>query len=84
MHRFQRFCLDHLSYNKMAAFEFYLQPGKTNKSRLGGHDSPVVFFCQTFHFEKKIARSLIGVMQQSVHLSPKFGAKSSHIFKHSP
>jgi hypothetical protein len=38
-----RFCLDHLNYVKMAAFQFYLQSGKQRKVGWLGDSSHVVF-----------------------------------------
>jgi hypothetical protein len=48
-----------------------------------GVDSHVVSG-QKFHGEKWSVRRYVVVMQQPVLLSPKFGAKSSHIFTQSP
>jgi hypothetical protein len=45
---------------------------------VGGDDSHVVFG-QKFPGEEGSVRRCVDVMQQSVLLSPKFGAKSSHI-----
>jgi hypothetical protein len=47
-----------------------------------GDDSHV--FGQKFHGEKGSARRCVVVMQQSVLLPLKFGAKSSHILTQSP
>jgi hypothetical protein len=63
----------------MVAFQFYLQSGETEKSRVGGDNSHFVFG-QKFLPEKGSVSWCIVVMQQPVLLSPKFGAKSSHIF----
>jgi hypothetical protein len=38
-----RFCLNHLNYLKMAAFQFLSSIKETEKSRVGGVDSHVVF-----------------------------------------
>jgi hypothetical protein len=65
-----RFCLDHLNCVKMAAFQFYLQSWKQRKVGKRG--------------EKGNVRLCIVLMQQPAPFSPKFGAKSSHIFTQSP
>jgi hypothetical protein len=49
--------------------------GETEKSRVGGDDSLDVFG-QKFPGEKERVRQCIVVLQQPVHLSPKFGTKS--------
>jgi hypothetical protein len=79
----------------MAAFQFYLQPGKQRKVGWRGDDSHVVFskkfpdekgsmrwyiVSQKFPDEKGSMRWYIVIMQQPLILSLKFGAKSLHIF----
>jgi hypothetical protein len=78
-----RFCLDHLNCVKMAAFQFYLLSGKQRTVKWVGNDSHVVFGYKFFDERESVRRCVI-VMQQPVLLSPKFGAKSSHIFTQSP
>jgi hypothetical protein len=63
----------------MAAYQFYLQPGKQRKAGWAGDDSHVVFG-QKFPGKKGSVRWCIVMMQQPVLLSPKFRAKTSHIF----
>jgi hypothetical protein len=70
-----RFCLHHLNYVKMADFH----SGKQTKVGWLGDGSHVVFG-QNFPDEKGSVRRCVVVMQQLV-LSPKLGAKSSHIFE---
>jgi hypothetical protein len=67
----------------MVAFQFYLQSGKQRKVGWVGEDSCVVFG-KKFPGEKGSMRWFIVVMQQQVIMSPKFGAKSWHIFTQSP
>jgi hypothetical protein len=57
--------------------------GPSQASRVGGGDSHAVFG-KKFPGKKGSVRRCIVVMQQPVLLSPKFGAKSSHIFMQSP
>jgi hypothetical protein len=66
----------------MAAFQFYLQSGKQRKVGWVGDVSHVVFG-QKFPGGKKSVRRCFAMMQQPIPLSPKFGAKSLHIFTHS-
>jgi hypothetical protein len=66
----------------MAAFQFYLQSGKQRKVEWVGDDSHV--FGQQFPAENGSVRRCTVVTQQPVLLSPKFGAKPSHIFMQSP
>jgi hypothetical protein len=66
----------------MAALQFYPQSRKKRKVGWVGEDSCVVFG-QKFPGEKGSVRRFIVVMQQQVILSPKFGAKSWHIFTQS-
>jgi hypothetical protein len=69
-----RFCLNRLNCVKMAASQSYLQSEKQRK----------VVFGQKFPGEKGSVRQCVVMMQQPVLLSPKFEAKSSHIFMQSP
>jgi hypothetical protein len=62
---------------KVVAFQFYLQSGKQRKIWWVGI---TVILRQKFHSEKGSVRQCIVVMKQAVILSPKFKAKSSHIF----
>jgi hypothetical protein len=62
----------------MAAFQFYLHSEKQTKVGWLG-DGILVVFGKKFPGEKGSVRRCVVVMQQPV-LSPKFGAKSSHIF----
>jgi hypothetical protein len=48
-----RFCLDHLSYVKMAAFQFYLQSGK-QKSRVGGGWQLILFLVKNSLVKKEM------------------------------
>jgi hypothetical protein len=57
--------------------------GETEKSRVDGDVSHVVFG-QKFPGEKGSVRRRVVVIQQQTLLSPKFRAKSSHIFTQSP
>jgi hypothetical protein len=66
----------------MAAFQLYLQSGKQRKVGWVGDHSHVVFG-QKFPGEKRSVRWCVVVMQQPVHLLPKFGANSLHIFMQS-
>jgi hypothetical protein len=75
-----RFCLDHLSCIKMAAFQFYLQSGKQRKVGWLGVDSYVVFG-QKFPSEKGSVRRYVVVMQQPALSSPKFGANFHAVAK---
>jgi hypothetical protein len=68
---------------KFAIFQFYLQSGRERKVGWLGGDS-LVAFGQEFPGEKGSVRWSVVVMQQPVPLSPKFEAKSSHIFTQSP
>jgi hypothetical protein len=77
-------CLDHLNCVKMAASRFYLQSGKQRKVGWMGDDSHVVFGKKKFQGKKGSVRRRVVVMQQPVLLSPKLGAKSSHIFTQPP
>jgi hypothetical protein len=70
-HHCLRFCLDHLSCVKMAAFQSCLQSGKQRKVGWAGDDSHVVFGTE-FSSEKGSVRRCAVVMQQPVLLSPKF------------
>jgi hypothetical protein len=63
----------------MAAFQFYIQFEKQRKVGWLGDDSHVDFG-QKFPCEKESVRQYDVVMQQPILLSPKFGAKFSHIF----
>jgi hypothetical protein len=72
-----RFCLNHLSCVKMAAFQFYLQSGKQRRVGWVGDDCHIVFG-QKFPGEKVSVIQYV-VMQQQVLLLPKFGLKASHI-----
>jgi hypothetical protein len=63
----------------MVAFQFYPHVGKDRKVEWVGDNSHVVFG-QKFPGEKGTVRRCVIVMQQPVLLSPKFGAKPSHIF----
>jgi hypothetical protein len=86
-----RFGLDHHHCDKTGAFQFYLQSETQRKvaggqvRRVGwvGDDSHVVFG-QTFPCGQGSVRRYVVVMQQPFLLSPKFGAKSLHIFTQSP
>jgi hypothetical protein len=78
-----RFFHYHISCIKMAALKFYVQPGRYRKLGLVEDDSHIIFG-QKFSGEKGSVRWCVVVMQQSVLLSPKFGAKSSHIFPQFP
>jgi hypothetical protein len=78
-----RFCLHHLSCVKMAAFQIYFQSGKQSEVGWVWEYSHIVFGKQ-FPGERGIVRRCGVVMQQRVLLSPKFGAKSSHISTQSP
>jgi hypothetical protein len=86
-----RFCLDHFNCVKTAVYQFYLQSVKQRKvawdqvKQVGwvGEDSHVAFG-KKFSGEKGNVRRCVVVMQQPVPLSPKFGAKFSHIFTQSP
>jgi hypothetical protein len=60
-----RFCLDHLSCDKMAVFQSYLQSGKRRKLGLVGDDSHVVFG-QTFRGGKGSVSRCVVVVQQSI------------------
>jgi hypothetical protein len=62
----------------VAAFQFYLLTGKQRK--VGWVGMTVMFFGQKFPGEKESVRWCIVVMQQPFLLSPKFRAKSLHIF----
>jgi hypothetical protein len=77
-----RFCLDHHSCIKMAAFQSYLQSGKQKKVGWvrGGSDD---VFGHKFPGEKESVKRCVVMVQQPVSLSPKFGTKSSHIFMQS-
>jgi hypothetical protein len=67
----------------MAAFQFYLQSGKQRKVGWVADNSHIV--CgKKYPAAKGNVRQGIVVMKQPVLLSPKFGAKSSHIFTQSP
>jgi hypothetical protein len=66
----------------MAAFQFYLQSGIQRK--VGCVRTTVILFLVNIAGEKGSVRLCVVVMQQSVHLSPNFGAKCSHIFTQSP
>jgi hypothetical protein len=67
----------------MAAFPFYLQSGKERKVKWVGGDSHGAFG-KKFLGGKGSVRWCVVVMQQPVLLSPKFGAKHSHIFMQLP
>jgi hypothetical protein len=56
--------------------------GETEKGRVGGEDSHVPFW-QKFPGKRRNLRRCVVVMQQPALLSPKFGAKFSHIFMQS-
>jgi hypothetical protein len=77
-----RFCLDYLYCVKLATFHFYLQSGK-HKSTVVGNNSHVAFG-ERFPCGKGSVRLCVVLMHQLVLFSPKFGAKSSHIFTLSP
>jgi hypothetical protein len=79
----QRFRRHHLKCIKMLAFQFYLQSGKQRKVGWLGDDNYVIFQ-QKFSGDKGSVRRCVVVMQQPVHLPPKFGEKSLHIFKQAP
>jgi hypothetical protein len=79
-HRLQ-LCLHYLSCVKMMAFQFYLLSRK-QKSKVGGDDSHIAFGKQ-FRGAKGSLRLRVVVMEHSFLLSPKFGAKSVHIFTQS-
>jgi hypothetical protein len=49
-----------------------------------GDDNYVIFGKKKIPGEKGSVRRCVVMMQQPVPLSPKFGAKSSHIFTQSP
>jgi hypothetical protein len=76
------FCLDHLICVKMAAFQFYLQ---SRKQRTVGWVGVTVMLLPVKNslVKKGIVRLCTVMMQQSVLLLPKFGAKSWHVFMQS-
>jgi hypothetical protein len=65
----------------MMAFQFYL-PSRKQKSKVGGDDSHIAFGKQ-FRGVKGSLRLCVFVLEHSVLLSPKFGARSVHIFTQS-
>jgi hypothetical protein len=67
----------------MAAFQSYIQSKRQRKAGWVG-DNSHVGFGQKFSDEKGSVRQSVVVMQQPVLLSPKFGVKSSHIFRQTP
>jgi hypothetical protein len=69
--------------SKWCLFSFIFNRGKRKKVGWVGDGSHVVFG-KKFRDEKGSMRLCVVVMQQLVLLSPKLGAKSSHIFTQSP
>jgi hypothetical protein len=76
-----RFSLDHHKSVKMAVVQFYIQWGKQRK--LARINVRRIFGEKLASEEGRVSRCVV-VLQQSVLLSPKFGAKSSHISTQSP
>jgi hypothetical protein len=76
-----RFCLDHLSCARMAVAQFIFNQENRKLGLVGDYNH--CFFVKKFSGEKGSVRRCVVVMQQPVPLSPKFGAKSSHIFTQS-
>jgi hypothetical protein len=68
--------------SKWRPFSFIFNRGNRKVRRLG--DNSHVVFGKTFPGGKGSVRRCVVVMQQPIVLSPKFGAKSSHIFTQSP
>jgi hypothetical protein len=79
-----RFWLDHLICVKMSTFQFYVQSGKQGKIGCVGGVHSCCILVKKFPGEKGSVMRCFVVMLQPVRLSPKFGAKSSHIFTQSP
>jgi hypothetical protein len=67
-----RFCLDHLSCVKMAAFQFYLHSGKQRKARWGQQSC---YFRSKLPGEKGSVRGCVVVMQKSVLFVTKVRGK---------
>jgi hypothetical protein len=75
----------------MANIQFYLQSGEQRGLR-GPNEASIAYWeddsnvvsGQKLLSEKGSVRRCVVVMQQPVLLTPKFGAKSSHIFTQSP
>jgi hypothetical protein len=66
-HVLWQFCLDHLSFIKMAAFQFYLQTGQQSKVGWVGDDSRFVSG-QKFRAEKRsVKRSVVANSQFLCH-----------------
>jgi hypothetical protein len=78
-----RIRLDQLSCVKTMNFQLYLQSEKQRKVGWVG-TTVMLFLDKTFLGKKGSVRRCVVVTQQPVLLSPKFGAKSSHIFTQSP
>jgi hypothetical protein len=69
---------------QMATFQFSFQIGKRRRVGWVGR-TVMIFFGQKFpRKKKKEVETVCVVMQQPVPLSPKFGAKSTHISRQSP
>jgi hypothetical protein len=66
----------------MSVFHFYLQSEKQGKVGWMRKESHAVFGQKVTGEEGSVR--LVVMMQKPVLLSPKFGAKSSHIFTQSP
>jgi hypothetical protein len=78
-----RFCLHHPNCVKMGAFQFRLLSGKQRK--VGCLQPTVIlFWIKKLSVEKGSVSRCFVMMQQSVFLSPKLGAKSWPIFMQSP
>jgi hypothetical protein len=75
-----QFCFDHVSCVKRPLFQFYLQSEKQRKVGWVEDDSHVVLG-KKFPGEKGSVRRCVVMMQQPVIFSPKFGEKSSHVFR---
>jgi hypothetical protein len=90
VHHRLRFFLDYLNYVKMAALKFYLRSGKQRKvagcqvTWLGCVGDVTLFLVKNSLVLKGSVRRCVVMMKYLVLLSPKFGVKSSHIFRQSP
>jgi hypothetical protein len=65
----------------MEVFPFYIQSEKQRNVGRVRYSSHVIFG-KNFSGEKGSVRRCVLVMQGAILLSPKFGEKSSSIFKH--